>query len=103
MEAKTAERGSHKVFGTASHDHEELARALGFARAEFEIKRWWKYGQPAIDLIEAELQVSSSNVGSTVARLMQLNAPNLQVITECFPFGITNPEFRLQVTLQKVE
>jgi hypothetical protein len=103
MDAKSAERGSHKVFGTASHDHEALSHALGFARAEFEIKRWWKFGQPAIDRIEGELQVSSANVGSTVAKLMQLNGPNLEVITECFPFGITNPEFRLQVTLQKNE
>ncbi|MES1179153.1 MAG: hypothetical protein ABUL62_32865 [Myxococcales bacterium] len=98
---KSVERGSEKLFLAEKHDPEGLARALGLARGDFEIKRWWKYGQPVIDRIDAEFQVGPAQLGPTVSQLMQLNGPLLEVTAECFPYGITNPEYRLQVSLQK--
>lgn len=100
---KSAERGSAKLFTVAAHEPDALAHALGLARGEYEIKRWWKYGQPAIDLIKAEFQVSAQSLGPTVSKLLLMNSQQLQVTAEVFPYGITNPEFRLQVNIQKAE
>jgi hypothetical protein len=100
---KAIERGSEKIFLAEKHDHDGLARALGLARGELEIKQWWKFGTVAIDRIDAQIQVGAAQLGPTVSQLMQLNSPHLQVTAECFPHGITNPEFRLQVSLQKSE
>jgi|SRR5882724_6085731 len=101
--AKSNERGSAKIFATEKHDHDGLARALGLARGEYEIKWWWKYGQPVIDRIHLEMQVAPEQVGAAVSKLMHLNGPQLEVTAECFPYGITDPGFRLQVKVQKAE
>jgi hypothetical protein len=96
------ERGSSKLFGLEAHDHDGLARALGMARGDYEVKWWWKYGQPAIDLIRASLEVPSAKLGPTVQSLMQLNGKELQVTAACFPYGIPVPEiFRVDVDIRK--
>jgi hypothetical protein len=102
MDSKTPERGSAKLFALEAHDHEGIARALGAARGEYEVKWWWKYGQPAIDLIRGSLEVKAGQLGQTVAQLMQMNGKELQVTAECFPYGIPKPEvFRVEVELRK--
>ena len=99
---KPSERGSSKVFALESHDHEGLSRALGLARGDYEVKWWWKYGQPAIDLIRASLEVRGDKLGSTVASLMELNGRELQVTAACFPYGITVPDvFRVDLDLRR--
>ena len=98
---KTAERGSAKLFALASHDHEGIAKALGIARNNYEVKWWWKYGQPRIDLIRSELQVPAQSLGQTVNQLMQLNGSDMQVTAQCFPYGIPKLDaFRVQVEIR---
>ena len=100
---KAIDRGSAKVFGASGDDHESLAHALGLARGDFLITRWHKIGLPPFERIDAEFQVSPAQLGPTVAKLMQLNTPNLLVTAECFPYGIVNPEYRVEVSLEKSE
>jgi len=101
--AKDAERGSAKLFLLERHDHDGLARALGLARGEYEVKWWWKYGTPAFDHVHAEIEVDAAHLGGTVSKLMQLNGSALQVTAECFPYGITDPGFLVKVKLNKGE
>jgi hypothetical protein len=100
---KSVERGSTKVFGTPTHDHDALTHALGLARGDLVITRWHKIGIPPFERIEAEFQVSATQLGSTVAKLMQLNSSALQVTTEVFPYGILDPMYRVEATLEKSE
>ena len=102
MESKQPERGSAKVFHLHQNDHQGLVAALGIARGEYELKWWWKYGQPAIDLVRASIEVNVSQLGPAVAQLMKLNGPEVQVTAACFPYGIPVPEiFRVDVELRK--
>jgi len=103
METKgQAQRGSAKLFALEAHDHEGIARALGAARDDYTVKWWWKYGQPAIDLIKAEIEVSQAQLGRTLTQLMTLNEQGMQVTASCFPYGIPKPEvFRLQVDIRQ--
>ena len=99
---KSADRGSAKLFLGESHGHEDLARAIGLARGEYQVKWWWKYGQPAIDVIRGSLEVPGGKLGSVVSSLMNLNGPELQVTAGCFPYGIPVPEsFRVDVEIRK--
>ncbi|MGS0997651.1 hypothetical protein ACVCL3_05270 [Rhodanobacter sp. UC4437_H4] len=96
-----ANRGSAKLFALKPHDHAGIAKALGVARGDYEVKWWWKYGQPAIDLIQAQLEVNAKQLGPVVSQLMRLNGPTLQVSASCFPYGIPVPEwFRLEVNIR---
>ena len=56
---------------------------------------------PAIDLIQAQLEVNTKQLGTVVSQLMRLNGPTLQVSAYCFPYGIPVPEwFRLEVNIR---
>lgn len=104
METKgtAAARGSSRLFSLESHDHEGIAKALGAARSDYTVKWWWKYGQPAIDRIEAQLEVTQSQLGATFTRLMTMNSDKLQVTARCFPYGQPVPEvFRLEVDIRQ--
>ena len=94
------ERGSSRIFSIEPHEHEKLAQELGIARCQYQVKWWWKYGQPAIDLIKATLEVPREQMGPAVAGIMSLNSSSMQVVATCFPYGIPNPEvFRLDVEI----
>ena len=98
---KATERGSAKLFALASNDHEGIARAIGIAKTSYEVKWWWKYGQPRIDLIKSNFHVPAASLGQTVTQLMQLNGPDVQVTAECFPLGTPKPDmFRLDVQIR---
>ena len=102
MDTKTAQRGSAKIFALDQQDHEVIARALGAARGDYEVKWWWKYGQPAIDLIRGSLVVKTGQLGSAITQLMQMNDQEIQVTATCFPYGIPKPDaFRVEVELRK--
>ena len=58
MAAKKDMRGSSKIFDLAHNDHEGFAKAIAAARQDFQVKWWWKYGQPKIDFIRADLKIS---------------------------------------------
>ena len=99
--AKSAERGSAKLFSIEGNDHEGLARALGLARGDYILERWMKFGTPVVDRIEGTIQVQGEQLGDTVATFMKLNTAQLEVTAECFPYGIVDPTFRLEVNIQK--
>lgn len=98
---KTADRGSAKLFTLKPDDHAGIAKALGLARSNYEVKWWWKYGQPAIDLIRAHIEVDRKQLGPVVSQLMQLNGPAMQVTAHCFPYGIPVPEwYRVELNIR---
>jgi hypothetical protein len=93
-----AERGSSKLGASG----ESLQKALSAARVSYKIERWWKYGQPAIDLIKGVINVTNiAEAGRVVQELVALQG-KLQVGLEVFPYGIINPEgVRINVNLEE--
>ncbi len=86
------ERGSDKLlarlFGEAASE-EQLGKAVAEARdAGYRITRWWWYGQPAIEQINATLQVEAEAAGATAASLVQSHSSAAQINFDVFPYGI---------------
>ncbi|HEY0737095.1 MAG TPA: hypothetical protein VGD69_19420 [Herpetosiphonaceae bacterium] len=90
------ERGSSKVwarvFESDAPTDEELTRSLATAAEGYRVRRWWKYGQPAIDRIKATLDVPFDNAGPLVQDLLGANGKGLQVSLDAFPYGIPDLE-----------
>jgi hypothetical protein len=82
---------------------ESLEKALAAAKVSYKIERWWKYGQPAIDLIKGVINVTSvAEAGRVVQELIGQHGGKTQVNLEIFPYGITNPEgVRIHVALEQ--
>ena len=79
-------RGSAKL-GELSH--EDLHLAIDTARTTYKIERWWKYGQPAIDRISAELNITDPRqAASVLGGLTSLHNSARQVTFDVFPYGI---------------
>jgi hypothetical protein len=87
LEHSSALRGSSKLFSIATDDHEGLAKAVGLARNDYEVKWWWKYGQPAIDWLHLVIEVSPEKVASTVGQLLKQNNAKTLVTTNVSPYG----------------
>jgi hypothetical protein len=85
---KTTARGSDKLFAFGKADVSELAKALGGARGDYTVKWWWKYGQPKIDHIRADLEIARDKLGPAISRIMEANGEKLQVTAEIFPNGM---------------
>jgi hypothetical protein len=88
----SSKRGSAKIFAIELHDHEALAKAVGAARDDYQVKWWWKYGTPVIDRVDLVIEVGAAQFGSTLTKFMQLNGPEAQVTAQCFPNGIPVPD-----------
>src|SRR3954466_11787137 len=59
---------------------EGLNKSLSAARASYKVERWWKYGQPVIDRIEATYNVTDiKQIGSVVSDLASQHSAKLQV------------------------
>jgi hypothetical protein len=98
---KAPERGSSKLFDIELHDHEALAKAVGLARTAYEVKWWWKYGQPAIDFVRLTVEVDGKQLGNTLTQFMQHNGPRTQVTAECFPYGVVQPDrYRVELGIR---
>ncbi len=93
------QRGSAKLGASA----ESLQKALAAAQNDYKVERWWKYGQPVIDLIKAELNVTNvASTGKVVQELVSLSRAGLRVNLEVFPYGIINPEgARINVAIEE--
>jgi hypothetical protein len=93
------QRGSAKLGASA----ESLTRALSAAQHDYKVERWWKYGQPVIDLIKAELNVTNvASTGKLVQELVSLSREGVRVNVEVFPYGIINPEgVRVNVAIEE--
>lgn len=93
-------RGSSKLFAIKTNDHEALAKAIGLARGDFEIRWWWWYGQPAFDRLELGIEVNRAKLGDTLGRFMDQNGQGLRVTSEVFPFGIIDPGYLVKFDVQ---
>jgi hypothetical protein len=72
---------------------EKLLSAVRVARESYIVERWWKYGQPAIDLITATINVRDmAAAGQVMGHLAGLQGKGMQVTFEVFPYGIINPD-----------
>jgi hypothetical protein len=97
-EAKS--RGSTKL---GAMSPEKLMSAVSVARESYLVERWWKYGQPAIDLIAGTINVRDIGAaGQLVTHLAGLQGKAMQVSFEVFPYGIINPDgVRINVRLEQ--
>jgi len=94
-------RGSAKLFDIDLHNHGALAEAIGAARDDYEVKWWWKFGTPVIDLIQLSIEVDGRQLGNTLTNFMQQNGRELQVTAECFPYGIVQPDrYRVDLAIR---
>jgi hypothetical protein len=99
MDKKLEARGSARIFDLELHDHAAFAKTLTRARQDYEVKWWWKYGQPRIDAIRAILHVKEANLAAVVTDMMELNHDGVQATIEVFPLGIPKPDM-FQVELK---
>ena len=99
--SETLARGSAALFAIKAHDHEALAKAVGLARTDYEVKWWWKYGTPAIDKIYLGIEVNPAQLGPTVAGFLNQNTQATRITGEVFPYGIIDPGFLLEITAEK--
>lgn len=84
-------RGSTKVLSRlfdSDPSDDQLREALQVAREEYRVLRWWKYGQPAVDVVKAKLDVQPDRVGEVLADLVQQQGGGLQVTLDVFPYGL---------------
>ena len=95
------DRGSSGLFAIKTHDHEALAKAIGLARDNFEVKWWWWYGQPAFDRLKLGIEVSPAQLGATVSKFMDQNGQGLRITGEVFPYGIINPGFLIEFNVER--
>jgi hypothetical protein len=91
--AQEAARGSAKlwdrVFDIDPPTQGALGEAVAGARETYTIKRWWKYGQPAIDRIKATLDVATTESGPLVQEILNSAGPGRSnIILEAFPYGL---------------
>ena len=90
--AEERKRGSaehwEKVFGSAAPHDEVLAEAIGSVRGDFLVKRWWKYGTPAIDRIVATLETPIDNAAKVFDGIVRVDPASAHVTIEGFPLGI---------------
>jgi hypothetical protein len=93
------QRGSAKLGASV----ESLKSALAAAQDNYKVERWWKYGQPAVDLVKAELNVTNfAATGQLVQQLVSLTRSGIRVNVEVFPYGIINPEgARVNVAIEE--
>ena len=102
MAESTTQRGSEKLFSFGTEDAEAITEALGSARDEYRVKWWWKYGQPAIDHIRADLEIDRESFGAAISKIMELNGPQLQVTAEIFPNGLPKPDvYRVALNIRQ--
>src|SRR3954447_5661630 len=95
----TAPRGSVKLGASV----ESLEKALAAAQVAYKIERWWKYGQPQIDLIKGVINVTNvADAGRVVQEFIAQHKGKTQVNLEIFPYGIVAPDgVRINVVLEQ--
>jgi len=102
MEKGTSQRGSERLFAAEAKSEAFLAEALGSARGDYRVKWWWKYGQPRIDHIIADLEFDKERFGPSFGQIMGLNSPRLQISAEVFPYGLPVPDlFRVRLDIRQ--
>ena len=99
-------RGSEKLWSRVFEDDaptsESLNSAVARARGGYVIKRWWKYGQPAIDRVKALIEVPRAEVGTLVQDVLSGNGRGVHVHLDAFPLGLVEPDvFHVNVNFER--
>jgi len=83
---------------------EALHKSIAEARESYTIKRWWKYGQPAIDRITAVLDVTNvASAGTIIGNIIKLQSQQRQIGVVVFPYGIPVIDgVRLEVNIDQL-
>ena len=100
------DRGSEKLWSRVFEDDaptsESLNSAVANARSGYMIKRWWKYGQPAIDRVKALIEVPREQVGALVQDVLSSSGRGVQVTLDAFPLGLPDPDvFHVNVNFER--
>lgn len=99
-------RGSTKlwerVFETGPPSREEMTKAVGAARQDFKVVRWWWYGQPAIDLVKITVDVQPATVGQVFQDIIGVHGQETQITLDAFPYGVPKLDgVRLNVVFER--
>jgi hypothetical protein len=95
-------RGSAALFSFGAPDKAALASALGAAADDYQVKWWWRYGQPAIDRIKADLVIPRENFARAFTAIMEANSRQIQVTAEVFPQGVEKLDgYRVSLEIQQ--
>ena len=91
--AQEAARGSAKlwdrVFETEAPTEGGLGEAVARSGESYQVLRWWKYGQPAIDRIKTTLDVPTADSGRLIQDILGSALGNrANIILEAFPYGL---------------
>lgn len=91
--AQEAARGSAKlwdrVFDSDPPTDAKLGEAVARGQEGYQIRRWWKYGQPQIDRIKATFDVATAESGMLVQEILGSAAGNrANIFLEAFPYGL---------------
>ena len=100
--AESTTRGSDALFTFGAKDEAALTAALGAAANDYQVKWWWRYGQPAIDRIRVDLEIPRENFARAFTAIMEANSRQLQVTAEVFPQGVEKLDgYRVSVEIQQ--
>ena len=101
------QRGSSKlwenVFDSEPPTQDALADRVAGAKQTYQILRWWKYGQPAIDRIRTTLDVATIDSGPVIQEILNSAIGNkANVILDAFPYGLPKLDrVQVNVTFEK--
>jgi hypothetical protein len=103
QEARGSAKLWDRVFEADPPTGGDLSKAVSGAQSDYTVKRWWKYGQPAIDLIRATLDVKAERAGSIMQEILNAAPGNrANVILEAFPYGLPKVDgVEIKVTFEK--
>ena len=91
--AQEAARGSAKlwdrVFESDPPTDEKLGDAVARGQENYQIRRWWKYGQPQIDRVRASFDVATADSGKLGQEILGSALGNkANIYLEAFPYGL---------------
>jgi hypothetical protein len=105
--AQEAARGSAKlwdrVFETDAPTDAKLGEAVARGQTTYQVLRWWKYGQPAIDRIRTTLDVATIDSGQLVQEILSSAGGNkANIYLDAFPYGLPKLDrTQLNVTFER--
>jgi hypothetical protein len=96
-------RGSTKLWDNVFDAEPPTQAALGehvaAAKQTYQVLRWWKYGQPAIDRIKTTLDIATVDSGPVIQDILNSAIGNKANITlDAFPYGLPKLD-RVQVNV----
>ena len=99
QEARGSVKLWDRVFDAEPPTKGELSEAVAGAQQTYQVLRWWKYGQPAIDRIKTTLDVPTTASGILIQDILNSAGGNrANIILDAFPYGLPKLD-RVQVNV----